>query len=126
MLIAPDGRVRVLDGSRPDLLLGVLPDTSRREAEVVLPWNSVVLFFTDGLVESRHEDIDHGLDRLPGILRELAGRDLDDLCDEVLARMLPTNPGDDVALIAVRLHPEDRPRPRRAGPDRVPPDVPAD
>ena len=39
--------------------------------------------------------------------------------------MLPANPGDDVALIAVRLHPQDRPRPPRAGPDRVPPDVPA-
>jgi serine phosphatase RsbU (regulator of sigma subunit) len=125
MVITADGRVQVLDGDRPDLLLGVRPDTPRGEGEVVLPWRSVVLLYTDGLVESRHEDIDHGLDRLQDVLRELAGRDLDELCDEVLARMLPTNPGDDVALIAVRLHPHDRPRPRRAGPKRVPPDVPA-
>ncbi len=126
MVVSPEGRVQVLDGGRPDLLLGVRPDAPRREGEVVLPWDSVVLFFTDGLVESRHEDIDHGLDRLQGVLRELAGRDLDELCDGVLARMLPTNPGDDVALIAVRLHPQDRPRPPEAGPDRVPPGVPAD
>jgi len=86
----------------------------------------VVLLYTDGLVESRHEDIDHGLDRLLSVLGELAGRDLDDLCDEVLARMLPTNPGDDVALIALQLHPQDRPRPPQAGPNRVLPNVPSD
>jgi serine phosphatase RsbU (regulator of sigma subunit) len=91
---------------------------------VTLPWGSVVLLYTDGLVESRHEHVDAGLDRLTTVLGELAGRDLDDLCDQVLARMLPTNPGDDVALVAVELHPQDRPRPWRAGPNRVPPGVP--
>jgi serine phosphatase RsbU (regulator of sigma subunit) len=124
MVISPDGEVQVLDGGRPDLLLGVRPDTLRREAEVTLPWESVVLLYSDGLVENRHEDIDHGLERLQGLLGELAGRDLDELCDQVLARMLPTNPGDDVALVAVRLHPQDRPRPPQAGPNRVPPNVP--
>jgi PAS domain S-box-containing protein len=126
MVLTPDGRVRVLDGSHPDMLLGVRPDAPRREAEVVLPWHSVVLLYTDGLVENRHEDIDHGLHRLQTVLSELAGHDLDDLCDQVLARMLPTNPGDDVALVAVQLHPQDQPRPPQAGPNRVPPNVPAD
>jgi len=126
MAITPDGRVRVLDAGRPDLLLGVRPDPPRRESEIVLEWDSVVLLYTDGLVESRDSDLDAGLARLQAILAELAGRDLDALCDEVLARMLPTNPGDDVALIAVQLHPQDRPRPPQAGPNRVPPNVPAD
>ncbi len=126
MLLTPDGQVRVLEEGRPDLLLGVRPDTPRREAETTLPWGSVVLLYTDGLVESRHEDIDHGLDRLQTVLHELAGRDLDDLCDEVLSRMLPTNPGDDVALVAVQLHPQDRPRPPQAGPNRVPPGFPVE
>jgi PAS domain S-box-containing protein len=125
MAITPDGRVRVLDPGRPDLLLGVRPDAPRRESEIPLEWGSVVLLYTDGLVESRDSDLDAGLARLQAILAELAGRDLDALCDEVLARMLPTNPGDDVALIAVQLHPQDRPRPPQAGPNRVPPNVPA-
>jgi PAS domain S-box-containing protein len=124
MVVLPDGRVQVLDGGRPDMLLGVRPDAPRREGVVTLPWGSVVLLYTDGLVESRHEHVDAGLDRLTTVLGELAGRDLDDLCDQVLARMLPTNPGDDVALVAVELHPQDRPRPWRAGPNRVPPGVP--
>jgi hypothetical protein len=38
--------------------------------------------------------------------------------------MLPARPEDDVALVAVRLHPQDRPRPATAGPERVPDDVP--
>jgi len=33
---------------------------------------------------------------------------------------------DDVALVAIRLHPQDRPRPEEAGPRRVPPTVDAD
>ena len=36
---------------------------------------------------------------------ELAGRDLDEVCDEVLARMLPARSQDDVALAAVRVQP---------------------
>jgi hypothetical protein len=38
--------------------------------------------------------------------------------------MLPEHPEDDVALVAVRLHRQDRPRPPEAGPNVVPPDVP--
>ena len=125
MVITPDARVRRLD-QRPDLLLGVTPDAPRREQELTVEWGSVVLLYTDGLVERRDEDLDHGLDRLQAILTELAGRDLDELCDQVLLRMLPACPDDDVALIAVQLHPQDRPRPPQAGPNRVPPNVPSD
>jgi hypothetical protein len=31
---------------------------------------------------------------------------LDELCDAVLARMLPARREDDVALVAVRVHPD--------------------
>ena len=40
--------------------------------------------------------------------------------------MLPERPEDDVALVAVRLHPQDRPRPLEAGRNRMPDDVPAE
>jgi hypothetical protein len=39
----------------------------------------------------------------------------------VIARLRPEGLQDDVALVAIRLHPEDRPRPREAGPEQVPP-----
>ena len=41
--------------------------------------------------------------------------------DRLLARMLPANPEDDVAVIAVRLHRRDRLRPGQACPQRVRP-----
>jgi hypothetical protein len=67
-----------------------------------------------------------GTARLQAALAGLACSDLDELCDDLLARMLADAPGDDVALLAVRLHPQDQPRPAEAGPNRVPPGFPID
>jgi hypothetical protein len=63
---------------------------------------------------------------LQAVLEGLAPQDtdLDTLVDRMLALMLPAQPEDDVAVIAVRLHRQDRPRPTEAGPQRVPPHVP--
>jgi serine phosphatase RsbU (regulator of sigma subunit) len=124
MVVHPDGSVLPLVGLRADLLVGVRPDASRRENEVVLDDGSVVLLYTDGLVERRDQDLDAGLQRLQQALEELAGSDLDTLCDQLLDRMLPDDPDDDVALVAVRLHRQDAPRPAEAGPNRIPPNVP--
>ncbi|WP_448616655.1 SpoIIE family protein phosphatase [Modestobacter sp. URMC 112] len=123
MVIDPDGSVRTLTGPRSELLLGVDDGTRRREFEVTLDPGATLVLYTDGLVERRDQDLDAGLDRLRGALAELAARDLDDLCDELLDRMLPGESDDDVAFVAVRLHPQDRPRPAEAGPNRIPPDV---
>jgi len=90
-----------------------------------LPRDSVVLLYTDGLVERRDQPLDEGLERLQTTLGELAGRSLDEICDELLRRLLPERPEDDVAIVAVRLPPQDRPRPPEAGPNRIPDNVPA-
>ena len=125
-VVAPDGSVQLLTTDFTDLMLGVDPAAPRRESQVTLGRDAVVLLYSDGLIERRDQDLDHGLDRLQQTLAELAGRELDELCDELLARMLPDDPGDDVALVAVRLHPQDKPRPPEAGPNRVPPGFPTD
>jgi hypothetical protein len=44
-------------------------------------------------------------------LIELADRPLEELLDEVLERLVHGRPEDDVALVAVRLHRQDLPRP---------------
>jgi hypothetical protein len=46
------------------------------------------------------------------------------MCDRVIARLLPDDAEDDVALVAVRFHDESRPRPVEAGPQRVPDELP--
>jgi len=105
MLIHPDGTVTDLSAGSADLLLGVVPGSHRQESVAVLPRGATVLLYTDGLVERRDQDLQHGLDLLEETLRELsaADLDLDALVDRLLARMLPAQPEDDVAVIAVRL-----------------------
>jgi len=119
-------RTQVLWGREPNLLLGLEPRAHRDETVVTLKRGSTLLLYTDGLVERRGELIDTGIERLTEVLAELVleGLPLEELCDELLDRMLPDKPDDDVAIVAVRLHWEDEPRPTDAGPVRVPDDVP--
>jgi PAS domain S-box-containing protein len=104
-----DGTVTVLSTPVGDLLLGVDPETVRRESTVPLRPGATVLLYTDGLVERRDTSVDAGVARLQGHLAELAGLPLDRLCDELLARMLPGTPEDDVALVAISVRPRDTP-----------------
>lgn len=99
--------VRVLWPDASDLLLGLHPGTERHESQVLLPDGATVLLYTDGLVERRGQPLDEGIGALTTVLGELvaAGLDLDALCDELLRRLQPARPEDDVALVAVRLVP---------------------
>jgi GAF domain-containing protein len=101
----PDGTVTVLADGLGDLLLGVDPTVVRRESTVPLRPGAVVLLYTDGLVERRDCDVDTGVGRLHRHLAALADRPLEQLADELLTRMLPATPGDDVALVAICVHP---------------------
>ena len=124
--ISAGGRVAALGGWRSDLILGVDPDTERSETVVTLERGATVLLYTDGLVERRDADLDAGMARLQAALEELADRPLQELCDLLLERLVDGRPDDDVALVAVRLHRQDRPRPASAGPNSVPDEVPDD
>ena len=119
-VLHPDGTVELLD--RPnDLLLGLDPTSPRVDHEVVLHPDDIVLLYTDGLVERRDSPLDHGLARLRQALSALVGLPLDRLCDELIARIVPADADDDLALVAVRTYSEDEPRPPEAGPTRTPP-----
>ena len=103
VLLRPDGRVQVLDGDLPDLLLGVDPSVERHDRVAVLPAGSTVFLYTDGLVERRDRDLDTGTAALVSVLAEYAALPLADLCDRVLERLFLPDAEDDVALLAVRL-----------------------
>ncbi|HEY6791528.1 MAG TPA: SpoIIE family protein phosphatase, partial [Trebonia sp.] len=98
-LVTPDGTVSFLDlPAGPPLGLGGLPFES---IEIELPAGSILALYTDGLIESRDQDLDVGFDRLRGALarKELS---LETACDNVLAAVLPDRPADDVALLIAR------------------------
>jgi serine phosphatase RsbU (regulator of sigma subunit) len=103
LVINPDGSLAALADWRGELLLGVDPATPRAESVVVLDRGTTVLLFTDGLIERRGGDLDEGMARLRDAAAALTDRSLDDLCDELLDRLVQGRPEDDVALVAIRL-----------------------
>jgi anti-sigma regulatory factor (Ser/Thr protein kinase) len=70
----------------------------------------MLALYTDGLIESRYDDIDLGFERLRRALSS-RGRSLEATCDSVLDAVLPDHPSDDVALLIART--------RALGTDRV-------
>ena len=105
VVVSPDGAARLLE-HRPDLMLGVQADAPRREHIAEVRSGDTVWLYTDGLVERMTESLDVGMARLRQVLGGLAALPLEQACDEVLARMLPDGHPDDVALLAVRAHPQ--------------------
>jgi serine phosphatase RsbU (regulator of sigma subunit) len=108
LAVDADGTVLALDHVQPDLMLGVEPGTPRRELQLTLRDGGTVLLYTDGLIERRGQSLEAGFTSLQQALEDLADADLDSMCDQLLARMLPPHPDDDVALVAVRLHRQPR------------------
>jgi hypothetical protein len=101
LLVTRDGDTRFLNAGR-SLLLGVLPETIRPDAEEPLPPGSTLLLYTDGLIERRDEVLDDGMTRLRRRAAGLARVPVETFCDELLAG-LGTDSEDDIALIAVRI-----------------------
>jgi PAS domain S-box-containing protein len=126
LLLHVDGRIEELVGPRAELMLGVDPTTRRTDSVVQVQRGATLLLYTDGLVEGRDLPLDEGISRLREALTELAAEPLDDLCDAVIQRLRPQGLQDDVALVAIRLHRQDRPRPPEAGPRVLPPGIVAD
>ncbi|WP_432495285.1 SpoIIE family protein phosphatase [Kineococcus gypseus] len=123
VLVTPRGGARLLE-SAPDLLLGVVPGAARSDHRVVLEPGATAVLYTDGLVERRGVDVRRGVEWLRSTLEELAHLPVEALCDALLER-LDASHEDDIALLVLRAHPEDRPRPAEAGPQVLPPGPPA-
>jgi serine phosphatase RsbU (regulator of sigma subunit) len=68
-----------------------------------LPAASTLLLYSDGLIETRGADLDHGLDRLRTAARSLATLDVAELCDELVSAMVGVSTHDDVTVLAVRI-----------------------
>jgi serine phosphatase RsbU (regulator of sigma subunit)/anti-sigma regulatory factor (Ser/Thr protein kinase) len=109
VLVHADGTAATLDDST-DVLLGVLPETVRRDHYHLVPPGATLLLYTDGLIETRDEGIDAGQERLLNAVRSHHRLEPDALLDAVLADMVGDHPGDDVAVLAVRFPPTALPK----------------
>ncbi|MFD9335370.1 SpoIIE family protein phosphatase [Streptomyces sp. NPDC060028] len=98
-VVGADGSISFLDGP-PGTPLGTGGHDFRTE-EVQLPPGSLLVLYTDGLIEARDRDLDQGMAELAGALRG-SGQPLEELCDGILARLLPGDPQDDVAVLLAR------------------------
>jgi serine phosphatase RsbU (regulator of sigma subunit) len=102
LLIEASGSVRLLE-TDPDLLLGLDAATARTDHEVLFGPGATLLLYTDGLVERRGPSIQDGLDWFTDAVHDLAGQNLDTLCDRLLDQV-DSRGHDDIALLALRVH----------------------
>ncbi len=108
-IVDPDGTAEFLDlPAGPPLGLGGLPF---EETEIRLPEGSLLVLYTDGLIESRQRDIDTGLNAMRKVLGDVHVRPdgpphappaLDTICDCLVGALLPEQAGDDAALLVAR------------------------
>jgi serine phosphatase RsbU (regulator of sigma subunit)/anti-sigma regulatory factor (Ser/Thr protein kinase)/putative methionine-R-sulfoxide reductase with GAF domain len=102
LVVEPDGTAHYLEVPQA-VPLGALAHPEYEETEIELTPGSLVLAYTDGLVERRDLWVDEGMEALRQVAERLEG-DVEQFCDAVLAEMLGrSSTSDDVALIAVRL-----------------------
>jgi len=118
VLLHADGSTEVLETDN-DLLIGLHTDLPRHDHTHPLPPGSTLLLFTDGLIEHRGRSLTDGLADLRHVLTRCTGLALDHLLDVLQRELIGEHPDDDCAVLAVRAHPEDSPRPAEAGPSRV-------
>jgi serine/threonine-protein kinase RsbW len=100
-LLLQDGRAELLP-VQPSRMLGAPPAPAPAvEWAGVLPPGATLVFFTDGLVESRSADLDDGLARLLAAAERAGTSDPDQLCDRLLGELTGLHRPDDIALLAL-------------------------
>lgn len=99
-LVLPDGTVRLLD-TPPGVPLGV-GGIDFTPTEISVPPGSLLVLYTDGLIEARGRDLDERLAELTQLLAD-PQRQLDHLCDSLITHLVPAAADDDVALLVARI-----------------------
>ncbi|MFD7630019.1 SpoIIE family protein phosphatase [Streptomyces sp. NPDC059851] len=98
--VQPDGSAWVVS-TPPGVPLGVggIDFTTTR---LPLQPGSLLVLYTDGLIEARGTDIDDRLGELTRLLAE-PERPLDHLCDTLVTGLVPASADDDIAILIARI-----------------------
>ncbi|HEX2699427.1 MAG TPA: SpoIIE family protein phosphatase [Acidimicrobiales bacterium] len=104
LLAPPSGPPTYLDLDA-NVPLGVLDSPGYQSSKVELEPGSLLVFFTDGLVESPAMPLHEGLASLLATVASLVHTNvgMDTLCDRIISALTPDPGQDDVAILAVRI-----------------------
>ncbi|MBT2482341.1 SpoIIE family protein phosphatase [Streptomyces sp. ISL-94] len=98
--VDPDGTVRLLQ-TPPGVPLGV-GGIDFTTTPMKLAPGSLLVLYTDGLVEARGRDIDERITELTRLLDD-PRRSLDHLCDTLITGLAPASADDDIAILIARV-----------------------
>lgn len=105
LVITPDRHVIRLDLAQSPPLSALAP-RARTEAALTLEPGSLVVLYTDGLVERRGESIDLGIERLAAVVVSRFDQPTSNIIDGLIADLTADRPGDDdIAVAAFRYTP---------------------
>lgn len=105
LAVLPDGRASWLaEGRSPPICSA--PVGERPEAAVELEPGTMLVLYSDGLVESRDRPLDKGLDELSATATALRAASLEDICDHLMKELgVDSARDDDVVILAIRYVP---------------------
>lgn len=103
MIRDADGTVRLLDGGLSTPVGVTNREGGVGEDEVDLPVGSLLVLYSDGLVERRDRTLRHGMDQLRQTLADLpAGSTAAQVRDHLVSRMVGPRQEDDLCMLVVR------------------------
>ena len=103
LVVSPAGDTIWLDRAQSAPLCGGEPRARPQESTVLEP-GSLLVLYSDGLVERRKERFDDGLERLAAAGRAVAGFPVEEVCRTLMAKLgVDSSRDDDVAVMAMRL-----------------------
>lgn len=102
LAVTPAGEVRRFDAAQTAPLLG-RPRRRRRVARVELEPGTLLLLYSDGLIERRGERLDVGLERLEATVAGMARLSVEDACASAMGMLEGGLNGDDVVVLAARV-----------------------
>jgi PAS domain S-box-containing protein len=103
IVVSPAGETTWLAEGQSPPLSGD-PARAREQASTVLEPGSMLVLYSDGLVERRKEPIEHGLRRLAEAAGSVASLSVEVACSALMAKLeVDESRDDDVAVMALRL-----------------------
>jgi PAS domain S-box-containing protein len=101
-VLVSDGSAELVEIT-PGPALGSVPSVDYPVTGVEAPPGAVLAMFTDGLVESRSESIDVGLEEIRRLLASRSGSDLEALADRVMGIERDLSLPDDTSLMLIEV-----------------------